>query len=221
MANDQFDPSRPLGVGRIQYGDFFDPVGVDPASLSRRINAGSIQDTTAAATAAAILASKHKYPGAFITTADTKQYTVSSSTNPLAKIPETEMRKARSDIMLKLLEIERTRCLSKKDEEERTEGLAGLLEGDDMFLARIEQGLDKYLSLMFGDYVKPQAVAVQTQQASVIPDVRALHEVWRIINQGIVKPSSWSVRQHQTSINQREGSHRIMIELSTGPVAED
>ena len=136
---------------------------------------------------------------------------------PLAKIPEAELRKARSEIMLKLLEIERTRCLSKKDEEERTEGLAGLLEGDDIFLARIEKGLDKYLNLMFGDYVRPQVYPEPPLLPYSHLNQNILNELNGLLKASIINPSAWSIRQNQYHVDSREGSHRIMVEFSTGP----
>lgn len=207
MADNNSTPSSAPGI--MQYADFFAPVDPSLETLrSRRINQGSL-----AASAEAIFEKDQKYPGMFVGDPN-PSYQIATSSKPPVKIPEAEMRKARSDIMLKLLEIERTRCLSKKDEEERTEGLAGLLEGDDIFLARIEQGLGKYLNLMFGDYVKPIPSPVPQES---VPDVIVFREIWKILNQGVVNPSVWRVRQHQESFNQREGNHRIMIELYAGP----
>jgi hypothetical protein len=126
------------------------------------------------------------------------------------KVPEAELRKARSDIMLKLLEIERTRCLSKKDEEERTEGLADLLEGDDIFLARIEKGMDKYLKLMFGtsDVVPAPSLATMFS-AKTVGDIQHM-----VLGSGI-HSSLWNLRQHQFS-NNKDGTVRMMVEFSTG-----
>jgi hypothetical protein len=126
------------------------------------------------------------------------------------KVPEAELRKARSDIMLKLLEIERTRCLSKKDEEERTEGLAELLEGDDIFLARIEKGMDKYLKLMFGtsDVVPAPSLATMFS-AKTVGDIQHM-----VFSSGI-HSSLWNLRQHQFS-NNKDGTVRMMVEFSTG-----
>lgn len=140
----------------------------------------------------------------------TESTTVSSTSTPPVKVPEAELRKARSDIMLKLLEIERTRCLSKKDEEERTEGLAELLEGDDIFLARIEKGMDKYLKLMFGtsDVVPAPSLATMFS-AKTVGDIQHM-----VFSSGI-HSSLWNLRQHQFS-NNKDGTVRMMVEFSTG-----
>ena len=54
----------------------------------------------------------------------------------------------KGQLLLKLLEIESSRCSSKEDEEERTDALAMILEGDDNILNRIQSGMAKYMNLL-------------------------------------------------------------------------
>lgn len=56
--------------------------------------------------------------------------------------------KLKGDLLLKLLEIEGIRCKGKLSEEERSESLAMLLEGEDHVVDRISKGIDKYLALI-------------------------------------------------------------------------
>lgn len=62
--------------------------------------------------------------------------------------PEPDTTSFKGQLLLKLLEIESDRCSSKEDEEERTNSLAMILEGDDNILNRIQSGMSKYMSLL-------------------------------------------------------------------------
>lgn len=54
----------------------------------------------------------------------------------------------RGQLLLKLLEIESTRCNAKTEEDERTESLAQVLEGGDHIVSRIQAGMGKYMALL-------------------------------------------------------------------------
>lgn len=56
--------------------------------------------------------------------------------------------KFRGQLLLKLLEIESTRCNAKTEEDERTESLAQVLEGGDHIVSRIQAGMEKYMTLL-------------------------------------------------------------------------
>lgn len=66
----------------------------------------------------------------------------------MTSVPEAVADPIRGQLLLKLLEIESTRCNAKTDEDERTESLAQLLEGEDHILERIHSGMNKYMSLL-------------------------------------------------------------------------
>lgn len=59
-----------------------------------------------------------------------------------------DIAKFRGELLLKLLEIESTRCNAKTEEDERTESLAQVLEGGDHIVSRIRAGMEKYMSLL-------------------------------------------------------------------------
>jgi hypothetical protein len=65
----------------------------------------------------------------------------------------------RSDILLKLLDIEKARCLSKRDDEERSDSLASLTEGGEPHMSIILSGLEKYMEMLFGpERIEPAVV---------------------------------------------------------------
>lgn len=66
----------------------------------------------------------------------------------MTSVPEPVADPIRGQLLLKLLEIESARCNAKTDEDERTESLAQLLEGDDHIIERIHSGMKKYMSLL-------------------------------------------------------------------------
>ncbi len=61
---------------------------------------------------------------------------------------DQDIAKFRGQLLLKLLEIESTRCNAKTEEDERTESLAQVLEGGDHIVSRIQAGMAKYMALL-------------------------------------------------------------------------
>lgn len=198
--------------------------GITTEMLTSLLSQGASRryDPGVLAAQSSIIPDHYKLAGAFIDGSKKSYYTTegspfatttaSSTSTPPVKIPDAEFRKARSDIMLKLLEIERARCLAKPDSEERLDDLAGLAEADDLFLARIEQGLEKYLKLMFGTSVSGIAPGHSVTTLSGAT-AASLNDA---IAQTGVYPQLYNLRQHQFSQN-KDGSIRLMVEFSTGP----
>lgn len=91
----------------------------------------------------------------------------------VAPLPATEPSKPKSDIalfkgqlLLKLLEIESTRCNSKEDEEERTNSLAMILEGDESILNRIHSGMSRYMDLLGIEEAPPESIELLKRPVS-------------------------------------------------------
>lgn len=89
-----------------------------------------------------------------------------------APAPEPEMSSPdialiRGQLLLKLLDIENSRCNAKEDEDDRIESLAQVLEGGDHVVSRIHSGMAKYMSLLGIEEEEPM-----TQGRSVFGDRR-------------------------------------------------
>ena len=61
---------------------------------------------------------------------------------------DNEIAQFRGKLLLKLLDIENSRCNSREDEDDRTDSLASVLEGEDHIIARLSKGMDKYMDLL-------------------------------------------------------------------------
>lgn len=90
----------------------------------------------------------------------------------LLPLPETTMSEPdinliRGQLLLKLLDIEATRCNAKSDEDDRTDSLAQVLEGDSHIVERIHSGMAKYMALLGIDDTPPVLSIAEMQESSV------------------------------------------------------
>jgi hypothetical protein len=83
---------------------------------------------------------------------------------PEPAMSNQDIAKFRGELLLKLLEIESTRCNAKTEEDERTESLAQVLEGGDHIVSRIQAGMEKYMSLLGIHEEGPQVLSIGEMQ---------------------------------------------------------
>lgn len=74
----------------------------------------------------------------------------------------------KGQLLLKLLDIENSRCNAKTDEEERTDSLAQVLEGDDHIVARIHAGMAKYMALLGVEERPTPAMSIAEMQRTSV-----------------------------------------------------
>lgn len=82
-----------------------------------------------------------------------------------------DIAKFRGELLLKLLEIESTRCNAKTEEDERTESLAQVLEGGDHIVSRIQAGMDKYMMLLNIHEEDPPVLSIAEMQRESVLNV--------------------------------------------------
>lgn len=82
---------------------------------------------------------------------------------PEPTMSEPDIALIRGQLLLKLLDIENSRCNAKSDEDDRTDSLALVLEGDDHIIHRIQSGMAKYMALLgieedYEDHTPPRSI---------------------------------------------------------------
>lgn len=81
---------------------------------------------------------------------------------------DNDIAKFRGQLLLKLLDIESTRCNAKTEEDERTESLAQVLEGGDHIVSRIHVGMEKYMTLLGIHEEGPPVLSIAEMQESSV-----------------------------------------------------
>lgn len=109
---------------------------------------------------------------------------------PIMQEPDITL--IQGQLLLKLLDIESTRCNAKSDEDDRTDSLANVLEGADHIVERIQSGMAKYMALLGIEENSPPALSIaEMQERSVFNEMNGTTTTHRTVAMTAYQVEMW------------------------------